>query len=463
MQRTIRFESLTHSRNHISMIVGIDSLRFEFAYWYGDVDLFRLEERYGKEFMQKIFFHIMAFEANKLMSLAPAAVDLGEFARFHTRSFEALWRTIFRHVWGEWRYRNNLPDYQGPDFLSDPIDSARWNVEVVPGDVDVLNFCGGGKDSLVAMKLFERAEIPYASFAYSHSVYGAPGQQHALIDGLLEHGQPVRKHRLTVFDSFLDSPVLELCPEYGVKSITAAETPGSLFAVLPIVLQEGYRHVALGHEHSANVGNLVWSVTGEEINHQWGKSYEAEQLLNTYIREELVGNFSYFSVLQPVYDIGIFNLLRRDADAVPRTHSCNVRKPWCGRCPKCAYVWLHYMAWLDTGMVYAIFGENLLDLEENQLSFHQMLGLGEHTPFECIGQIPETRLAFELCRRKGLTGKAMDMYTGNFPSLDVDGILEKYLTVQTGETGIPADMAEKIVAQMNEGVQEARVYLAGLL
>ncbi len=30
--------------------------------------------------------------------------------------------------------------------------------------------------------------------------------------------------------------------------------------------------------------------------------------------------------------------------------------------------------------------------------FHDMVGLGEHTPFECIGQVEESRLALALCR-----------------------------------------------------------------
>ena len=445
------------------MIFGIDDLRFETSYWYNNVDLFQLEELYGNEYMQKVFFHIMAFEANKFASLAPEFIDLGPFARFHTEAFEALWNKILHNVWGEWRYRHNRPDYAGPAFVSTAVGDTPEAVEIEYGSVEILNFCGGGKDSLVAMKLLERGGIPSSSFAYSHSIYGAAAPQHRLIQQLLQHGNPVKEHKLYAYDSFVDSPVLELCPEYGATSITAAETPSSLFAVLPIILQEGYRHVALGHEHSANVGNLVWSETGEEINHQWGKSYEAERLLNTYLQEELVRNFSYFSILQPVYDVVIFNLLRRDTDAVKDTHSCNVQKPWCCRCPKCAYVWLNYMAWLDTDVVNAIFNVNLFDIEENQLSFYQMLGLSEHTPFECIGQISETRLAFELCRRKGIRGKAMETYERHLPELDIEPILKKYLTVQDQQTGIPPAIAAQVLPQMHEAIGEARTYIGELV
>ncbi|MFQ5629108.1 MAG: hypothetical protein ACE5I1_10135 [bacterium] len=444
------------------MNYSFDDLHFETSYWYGDVDLYRLEEIYGLEFMQKLYFHIMAFEANKLVSLCPQSIDFGLFAEFVTPQFEALWRTIVHKVWAQCRYENDLPFYQGPVFKNKSKKSSVSSIENTLDSVEVLSFCGGGKDSLVAMKLLERGGIDYATFAYSNSVYGPAHQQHQLIYRLLQHGTPANQHQQWVYDSFIDAPVLALHPEVGVKSIAAAETPASIFGALPVVLQHGYRFIALAHERSANVGNLTWDVTGEEVNHQWGKSYQAEVLLNDYIQTELISNFSYFSLLQPIYDVVIFNLLRRDLDAVPDTHSCNLRKPWCCRCPKCAYVWLNYMAYLPVDLVNSVFNVNLFDLEENQGSFRQMLGLAEHTPFECIGQVPETRLAFELCKRKGLPGRAMDLYSTNFPNLDIPPIIDKYLHVESEKHGMANHVCEKIISQMQEASVAARSHILSL-
>ena len=121
--------------------------------------------------------------------------------------------------------------------------------------------------------------------------------------------------------------------------------------------------------------------------------------------DELVAGLSYSSVLKPVHDVLIFRALAESLDAVPATHSCNVAKPWCLSCAKCAYVWLGYQAFLPAATNRATFGDrNLLDDPANQLWFEQMLGLADHTPFECIGQIDEARLAFELLRRRGVTG-----------------------------------------------------------
>lgn len=113
---------------------------------------------------------------------------------------------------------------------------------------------------------------------------------------------------------------------------------------LSVVLQHGYEHIVLGHERSSNKGNFIWARTGEDINHQWGKSRAAETLLSQYLARTPLHPFSYFSILQPVHDPVIFSSLRNLTAAAPTTHSCNRSKPWCMKCSKCLYVWLSYSA-----------------------------------------------------------------------------------------------------------------------
>ena len=94
MKREIWLEPVRRSKRHLSMTFGIDDLRFETAYWYNDLNFYALEERYGDEFMEKVYFHLLLFEANKLWSLKPATINLGPYARFHTSSFERFWQKI---------------------------------------------------------------------------------------------------------------------------------------------------------------------------------------------------------------------------------------------------------------------------------------------------------------------------------------------------------------------------------
>ncbi|RMH20544.1 MAG: hypothetical protein D6696_07910 [Acidobacteria bacterium] len=463
MDRLLQVLGYSRARHQLAFRYRLDDLRFQTTFWYEDADLYALEARFGQQALERIYFHVALFDVNKLCSLAPAAIDLGPFAPYHTAAFEELWRTVLHHVWAQWRYENDLPGYAGPEFLSRPAATAYPPLEPVPGPVDSLVFCGGGKDSLVAMKALEEADLAFATYAYSDSIYGTAAPQHALIEKLCAHVAAARHHRSWAFDDVLDSPIAALAPEYGPRTLLAAETPRSIFAALPIALAHGYRHLIVGHEKSADAGNLTWTETGEEVNHQWGKSLAAERLLAAYVEEQLVAGCAYFSVLKPIHDVLIFNLLRSYADCAGATHSCNVKKPWCCRCAKCAYVWLGYRAYLPPAVVEATFPHNLFDLEENQLFFEQLLGLADRTPFECVGEVDETRLAFELCRRLGFGGRAMETFVRRCPAIDYRAVAERYLTIHRDASTMPEDVARRILPRFERARRDARGYVGALL
>ena len=376
-------------------------------------------------------------------------LDWGPFSHLVTKDFCDLWKKIFFRVWAQWRYENQDPDYKGPDFAPTAQPATPDACTIESGQVTLLQFCGGGKDSLVALKLLERGEIEFDSFSYSHSCYGLAPPQHKLLDSLLDHTAPQNKRRQWVFEDFLGSPVLDLYEDMRTKQLTAAETPSSVFASLPYSLQHGYTYLSLGHEKSADTGQIQWN--GEDINHQWGKSLEAEQLIHTYIRQHLISNVSYFSILKAIYDVLIFNLLRRDIEALPQTHSCNIKKPWCKKCPKCAYVWLNYIAWLPREKVDEVFGgTNLFDLEENQTTFIQLLGQADHLPFECVGQVGESQLAFEVCKLKGVTGKAMKTFDEMDLDINLNSLLAKYTEYDHKQPTMPSDIWNFISPQLEE-------------
>ena len=64
--------------------------------------------------MNKIFFHICAFEGNKFASLKLKEIDWGLFIPYITDAFKQVWYHILHKVWAQWRYENNLPHYKGP-------------------------------------------------------------------------------------------------------------------------------------------------------------------------------------------------------------------------------------------------------------------------------------------------------------------------------------------------------------
>lgn len=463
MSNHLSLKRYTVFKHQLTADFEFSGYSFRTTYWYNSVDFFQLEEKYGNKYLKKIIFHIIAFEINKFGSLAPKTIDFGPLSEYVTQDFTRLWKLIFKNVWAQWRYENNLPNYEGPAISQNHEHIDVSAVSVIPGSVAHLSFCGGGKDSLVSAKLLERSDLPFATLGYSSSIYGNASAQHQLIDDLLDQTTSVKRHKLWVFDDFLDSPILYLHPDMGIKTFCAAETPSSIFGCLPIILMEGYTRVILGHERSADDGNMTWDKTGEIINHQWGKSFEAEVAIQEYVASQLICNLVVGSILKPIYDVMIFSLLQQDSEYIKYTHSCNIQKPWCMKCPKCAYVWLNYMAYLPIEQVNDLFHKNLFDIEENQIWFSQLLGLESHTPFECVGQPEEARIAFELCRRKGLKGKAMDMYIQAFPAPDFTAYLENLLAIDEKHTALPDDLMAGPLQQMRACRSRALVNLKALL
>ena len=64
------------------------------------------------------------------------------------------------------------------------------------------------------------------------------------------------------------------------KTLIATDTPSSIFTPIPIVLANDITDIFLAHEKSYDTGQVIWNRTGEDINHQWRKSLDAERLIN---------------------------------------------------------------------------------------------------------------------------------------------------------------------------------------
>ena len=82
-----------------------------------------------------------------------------------------------------------------------------------------------------------------------------------------------------------------------------------------------------------------------------------------------------------------------------------------------------------------------------------MLGLGKQKPFECVGQIPEVRLAFALCRSKGLKGKAMKVFEEKVAAqfdAEKSNIISKFAKVYRNDIGIPQLLADRILTKLEE-------------
>jgi hypothetical protein len=155
-----------------------------------------------------------------------------------------------------------------------------------------------------------------------------------------------------------------------------------------------------------------------------------------------------------VHDEVIFELLARDAELATRTHSCNVRKPWCGECAKCAYVWLQFAAHLPPEIVARTFGDNFGERDANAHHFRELLGLTEHTPFECVGSADEARLAVALARERGAIGPKLAALADRCGPIDVRALAAP--VVRLGDPhGMPAHVAAAVMPILADAAASA--------
>jgi len=73
---------------------------------------------------------------------------------------------------------------------------------------------------------------------------------------------------------------------------------------------------------------------------------------------------------------------------------------WCGRCPKCHFVFLALSIFVAKPRLLAIFGRNLLDDATLAASFDALLEYRDHKPFECVGEGGESRAALHFLAQR---------------------------------------------------------------
>lgn len=469
-ERILSLESISWSGSQVHIDITFNGVKFPSTFWY-DFNLEELHTHYGDEVMERVYFYLALFSLLELTSLKPTIIHISDkLAHHYTVQLQEIWKVCFENGLGQWRYENGMANWKGPQFSCQPQATAPPPIkvkapQVFVGDapVDSIAYSSGGKDSLLCLKLLENAKVPFSSFSFSSSPYGSARDQYERAQKVLQQCKPTRSHRVMITDSFLDIPLEndQWLENLQMSSRNIAAFFPETLSIIPIMLQYGYQYAVIANERSANVGNLKWAAeSGKAVNHQWIKSYESEQLLAKFLSQAFA-DIHYYSILQPIHDVVIFTLLRQHLHNLPFVYSCNVSPPWCKRCPKCCYVWLSFQAYMPQHIIDPMFNnENLLDVEENQLHFTQLLGLGELKPFECVGEISEVQLAFELCRRKGLRGRAMEVFEREFgQTLDVSPILKEYAVVHKENHSIPEDIAELVIPIMEKATASIKAEL----
>lgn len=351
----------------------------------------------------------------------------------------SFWNTLYTKGLGEFFYQNKI-DFRG--LIKFPVHTHPPKIEhgYHKKSGQSLVLIGGGKDSLVTGELVKKAGHKITAL-YSH-----PIQERSLeilgISGLK-------------FSRKLDPQLFELnnlpYTQNGHVPITALL---SLLGVLCAVLY-GYDNVILSNERSANYGNVEY--LGEEINHQWSKSFECEKLISEYISSYVCPAVTYFSLMRPFYEIKIVKIFTQFPQYFPVFASCNRNfkqqndgsKKWCGECPKCAFVFALLSAYVPKKMLVEIFGKDLYDDFSLLETYKELLGVVNSKPFECVGTPQETRYALHEAYSWGEYAQTpvMKYFTQEIlPTIKDVETLEKDVLSYGDDSNIP-DEFKKIVKE----------------
>jgi hypothetical protein len=316
---------------------------------------------------------------------APRRVDVGTTPL--GANGRLLLEAALREGLGEFAFRNDL-------VLDDVTITGGTATDVTDPAVDptrVLVPFGGGIDSVVTTTQLS-STLNQALFVVS-PVAGrfAPLEATASVTG----------HDIIRATRVLDEKILKGSDGYfnGHVPVTAMVT---LLAAVA-ALASGRGGVVMSNEHSSSAPNFRWQDL--DVNHQWSKSWGAEQLVANALEERVGADFVVASFLRDRSEVWVAEIFSQLSEYHHVFRSCNRAfnqrlerrlATWCGECDKCLFINLMLAPFLSRSRLRDIFDHEPLSdpLRENQLRV--LVGQGQSSkPFECVGDPGESAVALK--------------------------------------------------------------------
>lgn len=306
-----------------------------------------------------------------------------------------FWETVYKRGLGEFFYRNNLDIKKKIGF---PIAQKKQLKEnyFLPRKNRSLVGVGGGKDSIAAIELLKQAKKDISGFVVQ------TGEKSPIIENIIE----TANIKPLIIKRILDEKLLTGLTKSYQGHIPISAIYGFL-GLLSAIFYD-YQNIIVANEYSSNFGNLKYQ--GEEINHQWSKSAEFENLFQGYINRYYSPEIRYFSLLRPFYEIRVAEMFSGLKKYHSLFSSCNKQftnkkqsgagERWCLKCPKCLSSFLLLSAFLPKNELLKIFKKNLFQDKTLESQFNNILGFGKLKPFDCVGTFEENKAALCLAKNK---------------------------------------------------------------
>ena len=342
--------------------------------------------------------YIALIETLKFMIIFPGKLDISMIDEFIDPSFISIFTQLIPKLWNQHIFENDKHDWKGPEIVTSNKKVKNSYINVSQGN-KILVCNGGGKDSLLVSKLIELANIKYSTFGHSRTEYGKHSDQHYYQNLLSNELNRLNNYEVKVYDTITDGIFVKTYfPELKGECIEGRPcqvgTPEMLFYCLPYLIKYKYNYIALGWEKSSSLNQNIQD-NSLYVNHQWLKSLEAEKEYNKLMGIITNNQVTVFSPIRDFTDKILFNSLHNFSNQIMVCHSCNIQKPWCLKCPKCFYIWLHYLNIFPINLVKNIFKhtDNYF-IDKYPDIFRDLLGMNNLNAFECIGDTDYTCYVF---------------------------------------------------------------------
>ena len=358
-----------------------------------------------KELLEYLVFHIGLVELISYYKCT-CSPNIIVKAGFIDEEQISWFKKLYYYGLGEFMYVNHIEVDMDELFNIVCTSDRKFNFNSEYNGSGNMIAIGGGKDSIVSLNILKG--LDNRCFMINPK------------DPQIEACNKAGLNNYYSITRILDKKIIDLNREGFLNGHTPFSALVAFVSFLACYLNNR-KYIVLSNEGSANEPTIL----GTKINHQYSKTYEFECDFNDYVNKYFKIDIKYFSLLRCLSEFQIAMLFSTYKEYHNIFKSCNVGSKsvpwtWCGKCPKCLFVYIILSPFLSHEELLNIFGHDLYEDESLLKTFLELLGYSETKPFECIGTYSEVRYAVSLaaCKYDKLP-YLLDYYKNHY-SLELD-------------------------------------------
>ncbi len=354
-------------------------------------------KRVGEDVLNNLVFNLGMAELLSYWK-ATASPEITVRTGSLTKNQISWWHYLLEKGMGQFFYENQI-DFQKPGFVKIiSMTDSKKNSRVYKRRLkdQAIIPIGGGKDGVITLETLKKDKKQTRAFLLN------PTAAQKAVLRVSKEKNPI------IVERTLDPRLLELNQQGYLNGHTPFSAYLAFLSVLVAVLFD-YKDIVLSNERSSNEGNVEY--LGETINHQYSKSYDFEKRFRAYATSFLASFINYFSFLRPLYELQIARMFSQHSKYFSAVLSCNEahktysgtkipKGMWCGKCPKCLFVFIVFSPFISEKKLVKIFGFNLFANKKLLPILKELTGMARFKPFECVGTEKETIAALFLAKKE---------------------------------------------------------------